>query len=465
MSTPFTHHPSSFRDPSGFIFEKDGVLYRQVNTVFKEDFELFNSSGLYKKLVQKNLLISHEVIGDNLTNNPEWLATLKPERLNIISYPYEWTFDMLRDAALLTLRITKESIASGMILKDATPYNIQWQNGKLIFIDSLSFEKYDESKPWIAYRQFCENFLAPLLLMHYSKIELSPMLLAYPEGVPLNLASSMLPWRTRLSLHIYLHIHLHAGMAKRKPGKSKQINFSRQKLENLITSLEILIRKLKPPVQHTAWSAYYEEASQRSNYLEDKKRIISQWLIKLSPLNSAADLGANNGEFSRLLAARNIPTLAADSDPYCINALYNEIKSKGEKFLHPLVIDLANPSPAIGANNEERQAFTDRINVDLILALALIHHMAIGRNLPFERIASFFGGMGKYLIIEFVPKMDPKVQLMLTDKKDIYSNYDQSHFEQAFSRHFSISARETVAGSNRTLYLMTRHADTQKASY
>lgn len=458
MSKSSTHHPSSYRDPSGFIFEKDGVLYRQVNTVFKEHFELFNSSGLYQRLVQKDLLIPHQILHENLSGDAGWYATLKPERIAFISYPYEWSFDMLKDAALLTLKLAREGLASGMILKDATPYNIQWHKGKFVFIDSLSFEKYDEEKPWIAYHQFCESFLAPLLLMHYRKNALSALLLAYPEGIPLHIASALLPWRTKLSLHIYLHIHLHAGLGKKKQAeKQKRVKFSRHKLNNLLTSLELLIQKLKAPVQLTAWSAYYEEASQRKDYLENKRKIIQQWLVKLGALITAADLGANNGEFSRLIASKNILTLAADFDPYCINSLYNEIKKKTEHNLQPLVIDLANPSPAIGVNNEERASFSGRLRVDLVLALALIHHLAIGKNIPFGMIASFLKPLGRYLIIEFVPKMDDKVQLMLTAKKDIYTDYTQANFEAAFKDYYSITSKENIAGSNRVLYLMTRN--------
>jgi hypothetical protein len=257
MSNSFSYHSSSFRDPSGFIFEKDNILYRQVNKVFKDDFDLFISSGFYEKLVKQQLLIPHTRINENLAGSDDWYATLKPEKIEFISYPWEWSFDMLKDAALLTLHLAKEAVASGMVLKDATPYNIQWHKGRLIFIDTLSFEKYNPEEPWIAYRQFCENFLAPLLLMHYSKNSLQQLLLAYPEGIPLCIAKSLLPERSKFSLHTYLHIHLHAKVAGRKnvtdPAKTK---FSKQKFLNLISSLEIVIGKLRLAEQSTTWSGY-----------------------------------------------------------------------------------------------------------------------------------------------------------------------------------------------------------------
>jgi len=457
MSTSFSYHPSSYRDPSGFIFEKDNIVYRQVNTIFKEHFEFFINSGCYKKLVEEQLLIPHEEVAENLTGNAEWYTTLKPEKIQFISYPWEWSFDMLKDAALLTLRIAKEATESGMILKDATPYNIQWHCGQFIFIDSLSFEKYNPDEPWIAYRQFCEGFLAPLVLMHYSKHSLEPLLLAYPEGIPLAIAKALLPGRSKFSLHTYLHIHLHARVAQRKdnaePVKAK---FSRRKFQNLISSLEILIHKLRMPARSTTWSGYYEEAYLRNDYLKQKKAILRNWIDELSQIKSVADLGANDGEFSHLFSSKDIQTITADFDPYCINKLYNEIKTKKEKKIQPMVLDLSNPSPSIGINNEERSSFISRLNVDLVLALALIHHLAIGKNIPLERIAFFFSKTAPNLIIEFVPKEDEKVQILLSQKNDIYGAYDEKSFIEAFSRYFIIEKFQKIPGTGRVLYLMKR---------
>lgn len=362
---------------------------------------------------------------------------------------------MLKDAGLLTLQLVKESLDYGMILKDATPYNVQWHKGRLLFIDTISFEKYEEV-PWIGYRQFCENFLGPLLLMHYSKMPLQQLQLSWPEGIPLAVIKSLLPKRSRFSLHTYLHIHLHADISSKKQSASGAAKtFSKKKLLNLISSLEILINKLKLPDQKTTWSGYYEEASQRDTYLEEKKKIISIWVDRLKPvLKTAADIGANDGEFSKLLAKKNIRTLSADFDPFCINRLYTSIKKNNEKNIHPLVIDFSTPSPAIGVNNEERNSFISRLDADLILALAVIHHLAIGKNIPLKKIAELFHRAGKYLIIEFVPKEDDKIKLMLRSKQDIYSNYTEEEFIAVFEEYFSIIEKHQITNSLRTLYLM-----------
>ncbi len=451
------HHPSSYRDPSGFIFEKNGVLYRQINLSCKEHFDHFIQSGCYDHLVTTGLLISHENVLEDLTGIPGYYQTIRPERIRFISYSYEWSFDMLKDAALLTLQLVKEALQFNVILKDATPFNIQWHNGKLIFIDTLSFEKYEEV-PWIAYRQFCESFLGPLVIMHYSKKQLPELMLAWPEGIPLAVVSSLLPKRSRFSLHTYLHILLHAKYSQRKNGDDdKKKVLSKQKLLNLISSLEMLIKKLKVAGQKSVWSEYYDEAGQRNDYLEQKKKVIAGWLDEIKEIKKAADLGANKGEFSKLLAERNIYTIAADLDPYCISNLYKNIKEKKEKNIQPLVINLANPTPAGGVNNEERSSFTSRVNADIVLALALIHHLAIGKNIPFEMIADMFKRLGKKLITEFVPKEDEKVKLMLSRKKDIYADYTEANFVKAFETYFIVMDKKVIPGSARILYLMKRN--------
>jgi hypothetical protein len=453
-NTPI-QHPSSYRDPSGYIFWHDGVLYRQVNLSYKEHFDQLLQSGCYELLTSKQLLIKHEPVSNNLTGDNDYYTTLRPQLIPFISYPSEWCFDMLKEAALLTLKIAREAMGFNMILKDASPFNVQWLNGKPIFIDSLSLEKFNE-KPWIAYRQFCECFLAPLLLMHYNKKQMPGLQLAWPEGIPLDIISSLLPGRSRFSLYTYLHIHLHAKYSLKKGTPNQAIKpFSKQKLLNLISSLESLVSKLNVPAQDSTWTAYYDEASQRNDYLTQKKTIISQWQQALD-IENVVDLGANEGEFSRLFAQQNKQVISADFDPYCINTLYNQEKKEGKTNITPLVIDLSYPTPATGVNNNERISFIDRVNADLVLALALIHHLSIGKNIPLDMVADLFQRLGKKLIIEFVPKEDEKVQLMLERKEDIYRDYDEPAFEKAFMRYYSIIDRKPIPGSGRILYLMQK---------
>jgi len=450
-------HPSSYRDPSGFLLYHEGTLYRQVNQFFKDDFDQFINGGLYQHLVNQNLLISHKPIAQNFTGSADWYQTLEPEKISFISYPYEWCFDMLKDAALLTLQAAREAMHYGMMLKDASAYNVQWHNGKMVFIDTLSFEKYNEAKPWIAYRQFCEHFLAPLALMHYLKLPLQNLLLAYPNGIPLAIVKKLLPPRSRFNLNSFLHLHLHANLSERpsqKAGTTKA--FSSTKFKNLLRSLEEAVRSFSLNATSGVWSGYYDEAFQREDYVEQKKKIIESWVEELS-LETVIDVGANEGEFSELVASKHIDVISADSDHYSINRLYRRIKQNNIPHILPLIIDFTNPSPAIGVNNEERPSFLGRTKTDLVLALAVIHHLTIGKNIPFENIATMFSKLGQYLVIEFIPKEDEKIQLMLRQKKDVYFDYTEEKFIGAFSRKYSIIKSKKIGGSERVLYLMKLH--------
>lgn len=453
---PHHRHPSSYRDPSGHIFVHEGRVYRQVNEVYRPHYEKLLGSGLYTELVTEGLLLPHRELGNRVVAPGAW-KVLEPEPLDFVSYPWEWCFAQLREAALLTLTLMRKALDKGLILKDATPLNIQWHRGRLLFIDTLSFETYDPAKPWIAYRQFCETFLAPLCLMHYAKQPLQPMLQGWPDGVPLPVAAALLPRRSRFNLHVQLHIHLHARVSQKaagKPAQARTTTFSEAKLRQLLRSLEDLVQKLQLGFKGV-WGDYYEEAAQRDDYLERKRTLLASWFTGLKGVRTALDAGANDGSFSRLLADRGIAVRCADSEHAAVSALYAQ--AKGNPLLTPLLIDFSAPSPAVGLNNTERPSFLERSRCDLVIALAFIHHLCIGRNIPFEDCVALFAGLAPRLVIEFVPREDPKVQYMLQQKADIYSWYTEEAFLAAFTRHFRVQRREPLAGSARVLFLMEAH--------
>ena len=447
-------HPSSFRDPSGFMFAKDGILYRQVNRSFQPDYDRLISSGLYQFLSAGKMLVAHEEISQDLTSDGNYYKTLRPEPLPFISYPYEWSFGMLKDAALLTLQLARESMKRGMMLRDATPFNIQFRDNRPVFIDTLSFGIYEEQKPWVAYRQFCETMLAPLLLAHYLGQPVNPLMLAYPEGIPLKLVAAALPRSTKWSLHSYLHIHLHAKTGSQNK-KRKSQSFNAKKMGNILSSLEILVKKCRPPATGTAWESYYDEAGDRNGYLQKKIGIIQGWISHLT-FRSATDLGTNTGRFAEMLAEKCGNCLAIDSDAHCIDRLYAGKKAG----IVPLVADLSNPSPATGLNNEERSAVISRLrNRELVLALALTHHLALGKNIPLDRVADLFTRIaGRYLVIEFVPKQDPMAQLLFKNRPDIFPSYHKEAFETAFSASFNMLEKREAGGEGRIIYLMERKA-------
>src|SRR5580765_3915118 len=264
----YSHHPASFKDPSGFMFQANGNFYRQVNQSYAPDYDLLMSSGLYQKLIGKNLLIPHEETPENFTQSPDWYKTLLPQQLSFISYPYEWSFDQLKDAALLTLNVVKIAASHGMILKDATGFNIQFHEGRPVFIDTLSFEKYDVSKPWIAYRQFCECFLFPLYLEHYLQIDSQKLLSVYLEGIPAKTVAKLLPGKSRLKLSVWLYVYLQNTVGTNSSASNRAVSFSKEKLLRMIDHLQSTIRQLNINASvKSTWNNYYDETILSKNYL------------------------------------------------------------------------------------------------------------------------------------------------------------------------------------------------------
>jgi len=449
---------ASFRDPSGFLFRREGVLYRQVNQKYQPDYELLMQSGLYQELIKAGLLIPHEEVAIPPEQEETAYRILRPEVVSFISYPYEWSFGELKDAALTTLAIARRALEKGMLLKDASAYNIQFQHGNPVLIDTLSFETYHEGRPWVAYRQFCQHFLAPLALMAFTDVRLNQLLRVYIDGIPLDLASKLLPGKTRLNFGLASHIHLHAAAQKRYADQpvdkaSVEKRISKLSLLGLLDNLEGTVRGLRWMPAGTEWADYYDATNYTREAFELKKSLVSAAIQRVQP-GQVWDLGANNGEFSRLAADQGIETVAFDIDPDAVEKNYQVVKKNGERKMLPLVMDFTNPSPAIGWDNRERDSLADRGPVDMVLALALIHHLAISNNVPLNRLAESLAALGYWLLIEFVPKEDSQVQRLLATHEDIFTHYTPAGFEEAFSQSFEIVQKTPIEGSRRTLYLM-----------
>lgn len=452
--TGYNRHPASFRDPSGFIFESDGKYYRQINKSFAENYDLLISSGLYNTLTRPKYLLPHTEIQQCISGAEDCYITILPEQLSFTSYPYEWCFEQLKDAALLTLEIVKIAVEHEMILKDATPFNIQFHNGKPVFIDTLSFEKYDASLPWIAYRQFCELFLFPLWLSHYHKINFQQILTIYPDGISAEIAAKLLPAKSRLSTSIWMHLLLQNLVKKQSAGNKTSYSFSKKKLLDLITHLVSTIKKLDH-TSKTTWTNYYNEGIDEPAYLDEKKKIINQLLTHVTG-KKICDLGANDGVFSFLSAKKGLDVIATDSDEQCINNLYKKIRNDQITNIVPLCIDITNPSAATGFANKERASINERLKADTLMALALIHHLAIGKNIPLQMLAAWFCELAPQLIVEFIPKEDKKTQMLLQHKKDIFPNYTKENFENIFQQYFTIVSLNRVGNTNRFIYLMKK---------
>ncbi len=448
--------PASFRDPSGFLFTRNGILYRQINRAYSKDYLRLIDSGLYEKLVKVGLLIPHVEVDASTALSAVAFKIIQPERVPFISYPYEWSFSQLKDAALATLSIQKRALKLDMSLKDASVYNIQFVRGRAMLIDTLSFEIYKEGEPWVAYRQFCQHFLAPLALMSYRDVRLIQLLRVYIDGVPLDLASELLPVKTKFNFGLLTHMHIHAGAQKRYSDKAvtpRKGGMSKQALTGLIESLEATVKKLTWKPAGTEWGDYYENTNYTDSAFEHKKQLIKEWSAEKKPA-LVWDLGGNTGVFSREAAASGAYVVSFDIDPAAVEQNYRVVKAHKEQNILPLILDLTNPSPALGWDNAERDSFGARGPVDMALALAVIHHLAIANNVPLPQLADFFAVHCKWMVIEFVPKSDTQVQKLLASREDIFPNYTRKGFEEAFSARFAIRKSEPVRDSERTLYLM-----------
>ncbi|AHG93590.1 nodulation protein NoeA-related protein (plasmid) [Gemmatirosa kalamazoonensis] len=451
----------SFRDPSGFVYTKNGTLYRQVNRVFAEEYDAVRASGLYEELASAGLLVAHAEDDPAAAATPDAHVVLRPERVPFISYPYEWSFGQLKDAALLTLDVQRRALDRGFALRDASAYNVQFVDGRPILIDTLSIGRYTVGEPWIAYRQFCEHFLAPLALMAHTDVRCAALQRQYLNGIPLDLASKLLPTRTRFSPSMLLHIHLHArAQQKYQHADVKAETGGRRMttaaLRNFLTSLRDSVEGLKWEPAGTEWADYTTNTNYSDRAHDAKKARVAEFASRAGA-RVAWDLGANTGLFSRAVRDAGVPTvLSFDIDPAAVERNHRAIKASGERGITPFVLDLTNPSPAQGWAHEERMSLAERGPADLVLALALVHHLAISNNVPLERVAAYLAQLGRWVVIEFVPKSDSQVRRLLTNREDVFPGYTREGFEAAFAPHFTTAACVPVEESERWLYLLER---------
>ncbi|MHC4714977.1 MAG: class I SAM-dependent methyltransferase [Planctomycetota bacterium] len=350
-----------------------------------------------------------------------------------------------------------------MSLKDASAYNIQFEGARPVLLDTLSFEKYKEGEPWVAYRQFCQHFLAPLALMSRRDVRLGQLLRVYIDGVPLDLASRLLPRRTRLSPSLYAHIHLHARFQSRFAGggaevaQARQRKISRLAFAGLADNLESTVSKLSWKAAGTEWADYYDETNYTAGAFAEKERLVAEFLEQAKP-STVWDLGANTGRFSRIAADKGALVVSFDIDPVAVERNYLDRRKEGSPKITPLTLDLTNPSPSLGWHLTERDSLVARGPADAVLALALVHHLAISNNVPLAMIADFLADIGKWLVIEWVPKSDSQVKRLLATREDIFTDYTREAFERALERRFEILRGERLKESERTLYLTRARA-------
>lgn len=449
----------SFKDPSGFIFQQGSQLFRRINRSYLDIYHQVRESGLFQELIQKGLLIEHEeVLKHEEGEDPHII--IKPRMIRFISYPYEWSFSALKDAALATLEIQSIAISKGFTLKDAHGFNILFDGGRPILIDSLSFDRWDHT-PWLAYRQFCESFLVPLALMRYRSQHMNKLLASFLNGIPIQTGSVLLPFRTRLSIPLLMHIHMHARQIgdinmENAPQASKSSQaFSKNSMLGLCMSLQKAIRSITPPKTEPVGNICGREVQISPEALFQIKQF-AESILREQHHSVVWDLECRSGDFSKIAAKYSDLVVSLSENPMNIERLYQHCQTNQVGNVLPLQMNLVNPSAAVGWELEERQSLFERGECDLALAFSLLPCLCISSNIPMDYAARFFSRISKRAVIEFVPKSDPLVQLLLSSREDIFTNYDRKTFESSFAQHFRINRIEQITNSGRMLYYMER---------
>jgi len=346
-----------------------------------------------------------------------------------------------------------------MILKDSSPFNFTFINHRCLMIDTSSFDFFEEPSSWNAYLQFCEEILSPFALMHFNSSIWGRLTQSYLTGLPLEFVSKELSWRSHFNLTCLMHIHWHA---KFKYKKEKEISnskitkkgFSKEQLKNLWEQIFTNIQSWdNKELKNRNWDEYYDHQIESILYLEEKEKVISEWLLELKP-EITIDLGANTGKFSFIAAKYSKNVFALESDIICVDQIFEKTRKLPSNNITVIAADIVEPSPALGWANAEKPALSKRLKGDMLLSLALIHHLSIGRNVPLNFIAAEFSNItSNYAIVEFIPKTDKQLKSLLESKEDIYYNYSEEFFTETFLKYFKLIKVYSFQDSARKLFL------------
>lgn len=459
MRTKNNTHEASFRDPSGYMFHDGDALRRVINPIYFPQYKKLKESGFFKTLIKQGMLIPHTE-----TSVADDKITITPEHIPFITNPYEWSFEQFKHAALHTLKLQKYALSKGFILKDASAYNVTFHKGKPVFIDTLSFDFYEEGTPWRAYKQFITHFFGPLVLAKYHGTEIFKMLQTHIDGIPVKLIASLLPGKTKLSATIHTNIHLLAKMESKHSedykAETKVAKLSKKSQSNILESLFNFIKKLELS-ETSEWGNYYDKTNYETAAFEGKKKLIREWVTPLNP-QRLIDVGGNDGTFARTVLDKVPDVLVTDIDSNAVDYNYKQLQENNETNMLPFVCDVLQPAPGIGFNNTERNSLIDRLRdykPDITMALALIHHITLSGNVPFEKSAKFFAKFSGTLIIEFPKREDSWVESLLVRKREFINHFDfynETDFETGYTQFFTIEKKEIVPGTKRVLYLMKR---------
>ena len=456
--------PGSFRDRGASVFYLGDHVYRGLREGAFRNWTELSKTRFFKGLIADRGLVHTEVADMSDLEPPgteSWSAVLRHETISFVSYPYEWPFEMLRDAALQQLDILGVALDEGFVLKDASPFNTQWFGTRPVFIDVASFEPLAEGEPWHGYRQFCRMFLYPLFLQAYRGVPFQPWLRGSIEGLNAEDFSRLMSWRDLLRPGVFAHVFLQAQLEARYGasdgdirGQLKAGGFHTDLIRNNVRRMRRLVATLRRRHKRSEWSEYANDHSYSAQDLAAKTAFVHEGL-RLRSWNVVWDLGCNTGTHSRAAALNARYVVAMDGDEVAVGRLYTSLKAEGHRSILPLVIDLANPSPNLGWRGLERKALPERGMPDLTLCLALVHHMAITANIPLKDIVDWLAQLGTSLIIEFPNRSDAMVQRLLRNKKDDHPEYSLEVFERAMAGSFNVVRRQELRAGTRVLYYGT----------
>lgn len=458
--------PGSFRDPRGRVHHRDGRVFRTLSSAAAEDFDRVQATGLLDDLVRRGDLVSSRQanaadVGEAATGASR---VLEHERIPFVSYPYEWGFAMLRAAALLHLRVQRLALERGVALSDATAYNVQFVGPRPVFIDVLSFRPYREGELWAGHRQFCEQFLNPLLLRALLGVAPNAWLRGSLEGISATEIVRLIPRRRWLSRDVLAHVVLPARFQRDSGGEDgtrvaeaiAEAALPRAAFDRMLAGLERWIGGLAPADGGaTTWSDYERSRGYAPNEVERKRRFVREWAAEAKP-GLVCDVGCNVGEFSEAALEGGAGyAVGLDLDLGALDAAFARATERGLRFL-PIFGDVANPTPSQGFAERERAGLGARLPADGVLALGLVHHLAIGRNVPLDLVLDWLVDAAPAGVVEFVPKADPMVGRLLRLREDVFPGYVETAFVAALERRARIERAETITASGRRLFAFRR---------
>jgi SAM-dependent methyltransferase len=456
-ASPSSHlEPGSFRDWDSRVFYDDGRVLRALSEDGLADWEALAASKVFAGAVAEGKLVRTTVVETSIDGAA---AVLEHERIPFVSYPYEWTFAMLRDAALLQLELLRRALDENLILKDASSYNVQWRGTQPVFIDVGSFERLREGEPWAAYRQFCMLYLNPLLLQAYKGVDFRPWLRGSLAGITPAEARNVLSSRDLVRRGVLTNVALHARLERKHDESSRDVKtelkragFKKELIVANVRRLEKLVRGLEWKPGASEWSGYESTTSYGEADAARKEDFVRE-VVHSREWGLVWDIGCNEGRHSRIAAENARYVVALDGDAAVVDRLYRALAAGGGERILPLAVDVTDPSPALGWHGLERQTLDARGKPELTLCLAVLHHVAISANVPVPAFLSWLAELGTALVIEFPTRDDPRVAALLQRKKEgAHPDYDRGPFERALAERFEIMRSEELSSGTRILY-------------